>query len=82
MPRKTLDAIVDPVRRIPVDEKRGTVADRLRKVIRNAVAPCDVAFGGRFCVRKAVGGGMTVAFVELVPIRPLRWTSENRSNAA
>ena len=57
MPRKkTLDAIIDPVRRIPVDEKRGTAADRLRKVIINAVAPCEVGFGGRFYVRKAAGG--------------------------
>ena len=56
MPRKALDAIIDPVRRMPIDEKRGTAADRLQKVIINAVSPYDVAFGDRVYVRKAAGG--------------------------
>ena len=56
VPRKTMAAIVDPARRIEVDEARGIVAERLRTVIKHAVAPCDVAIKRSFYVRKAAGG--------------------------
>ena len=56
VPRKTMAAIVDPARRVPVDEEGGIVAERLRTVIKHAVAPCDVAIKKNFYVRKAAGG--------------------------
>ena len=74
VPQKTMAAIAHPARRMPVDEERGIVAERLRNVFKHAVVPCDVAIKGSFYVRKATGG-VRGGHVRAGFVKELRWRS-------